>query len=61
LALDGRGVARSTLGRCALCHPIQNSRQPVLGQGHHFSLISGVGTGLALPLEVEPYGPADRE
>jgi Transposase DDE domain len=61
LALDGTGAARSTPHRCALCHPIKNRRQQVIGHGHHFSLISVVGTGLSLPFDVEPYGPGDSE
>jgi hypothetical protein len=61
LAIDGTGAGRSTSKRCALCHPIKNKQQQVLGHGHHFSLISVVGTGLSLPFDVEPYGPTDSE
>lgn len=31
------------------------------GYRHHLALISVVGTGLSLPLDVEPYGPGDSE
>ncbi len=33
----------------------------ILGHLHRLSLISVVGTGLTLPLDVEPYGPEDSE
>jgi hypothetical protein len=28
---------------------------------HHFAMVSVVGTGLTLPLDIEPYGPGDSE
>ena len=61
LALDGTGAGGSERARCALCQPILDATRTVSGHLHHLSLISVVGTGLTLPLDVEPYGPADSE
>jgi hypothetical protein len=61
LALDGTGACRSREAGCAWCHPVRNSDREVTGHHHRFSLVCIVGTGLVLPLDVEPYGPADSE
>ena len=61
LALDGTGAGWSEQARCALCHPIRDAERHVRGHLHHLALISVVGTGLTLPLDVEPYGPEDSE
>ncbi len=61
LALDGTGAGGSEKARCALCHPIRDAERQVIGHLHHLSLLSVVGTGLTLPLDVEPYGPHDSE
>ncbi len=61
LALDGTGAGWSERARCALCQPILDATRTVIGHLHHLSLISVVGTGLTLPLDVEPYGPEDSE
>lgn len=61
LALDGTGAGRSERGCCALCHPIRDADGHVSSHLHHLSLLSVVGTGLTLPLDVEPYGPGDSE
>ncbi len=61
LALDGTGAARSHKASCPLCHPICDGEHKVIGHNHRFSLVSLVGTGLVLPLDVEPYGPGDSE
>ena len=61
LALDGTGAGRSGRARCALCHPIRDATRAVIGHRHRLSLLSVVGVGLTLPLDVEPYGPGDSE
>jgi len=61
LALDGTGAGWSERARCVLCQPIHTATRTVIGYLHHLSLISVVGTGLTLPLDVEPYGPEDSE
>lgn len=63
LALDGTGAARCTERRatCPWCVPFANADHEVIGHHHYFSLISIVGTGLVLPVDVEPYGPGDCE
>lgn len=61
LAVDGTGAGRSEQARCALCHPVRDPQHHILGHRHQLSLVSVVGTGLTLPLDVEPYGPGDSE
>lgn len=61
LALDGTGAGRTFKQPCRLCHPIKDVKGEVHGSLHHFVLISIVGTGLTLPVDVEPYGPGDSE
>lgn len=61
LALDGTGAGHVTRERCGLCHPLRNAAEEITGYLHHFSLLSIVGTGIALPLDVEPWGPGDCE
>ena len=61
LALDGTGVARSQKVNCPLCHPNYDGDHKVIGHNHRFSLVSLVGTGMVLPLDVEPYCPGDSE
>ncbi len=61
LALDGTGAGRSEQAHCRLCHPLRDSAGAMMGHLHRLSLISVVGTGLTLPLDVEPYGPGDSE
>jgi hypothetical protein len=61
VALDGTGVARCAAARCALCHPVRNAQGAVTGYHHHVVLLTVVGTGLTLPVDVEPYGPGDSE
>jgi hypothetical protein len=43
------------------CGPYRNAHHQVIGYQHHVVMISVVGTGLSLPLDVEPYGPGDSE
>jgi hypothetical protein len=61
LALDGTGAGRTYKEPCALCDPVKDPKGEVHGSLHHFVLISVVGTGLTLPVDVEPYGPGDSE
>jgi hypothetical protein len=63
LAVDGTGAGRinATKAGCTLCHPLRGGDKEVIGHIHHFSMLSVVGTGLSLPLDVEPWGPADCE
>ncbi len=61
LALDGTRAGRSRKKVCKLCRPYRNQQREILGYHHKVVLISVVGTGLTLPLDVEPYGPRDSE
>jgi hypothetical protein len=61
LALDGSSTGRSRKKVCKLCRPYRNQQREILGYHHKLVLISVVGTGLTLPLDVEPYGPGDSE
>jgi hypothetical protein len=61
LALDGTGAGRSREKVCDLCRPYRNQKREIIGYHHQRALISVVGTGLTLPLDVEPYGPGDSE
>jgi hypothetical protein len=61
LALDGTSAGRTFKEPCPLCDPIQDAKGEVHGSLHHFVLISVVGTGLTLPIDVEPYGPGDSK
>jgi hypothetical protein len=61
LALDGTGAGRSHEKGCDLCRPYRNQKREILGYHHKLVMISVVGTGLTLPLDVEPYGPGDSE
>jgi len=61
LALDGTGAGRSQRKGCDWCRPVRNQKREILGYHHKLVMISVVGTGLTLPLDVEPYGPGDSE
>ena len=61
LALDGTGAGRTYKEPCPLCDPIKDAKGEVHGCLHHFVLISVVGAGLTLPVDVEPYGAGDSE
>jgi len=61
LALDGTGAGRTYKEPCRLCDPVKDAKGEVHGSLHHFVLISVVGVGLTLPVDVEPYGPGDSE
>jgi hypothetical protein len=61
LAIDGTGAGWRRRSACSLCRPRRNAQKEILGYEHSLVLISVVGTGLSLPLDVEPYGPGDSE
>jgi hypothetical protein len=61
LVVDGTGAGRTHQPPCRLCDPIKDAHGEVHGSLHHFVLISVVGNGLTLPVDVEPYGPGDSE
>ncbi len=61
LALDGTGAGRTRKEACRFCDPIKDSKGQGYGCRHHFVLISVVGAGLILPVDVEPYGAGDSE
>jgi DDE family transposase len=61
LALDGTGAGRCATARCPLCRPRRDAAQQITGYDHALVLLTVVGTGLTLPVDVEPYGPNDSE
>lgn len=63
LAVDGTGAGHSLSETplCVLCQPLKDHNKQVIGQLHHFTMISVVGTGITLPLDAEPYGAGDSE
>jgi hypothetical protein len=40
---------------------VRNQKREILGYHHKLVMISVVGTGLTLPLDIEPYSPGDSE
>jgi hypothetical protein len=61
LALDGTTAGRSREKLCRLCRPFRDSKQQIVGHRHHLVMLSVVGTGLTLPIDMEPYGSGDSE
>ena len=61
LALDGTRAGRSRQKVCSLCRPYRNQKKEIQGYHHKLVMLSVVGTGLTLPVDVEPYGPGDSE
>jgi hypothetical protein len=61
LALDGSTGGRCSEPGCTLCHPILNEHGEILCYLHQFVMVSVVGTGLSLPVDVEPYPAGDSE
>ncbi len=60
LAVDGTTTTCSHAEGCVLCRPLRKAGQ-VIGFRHHVVMLSVVGTTLAVPCDVEPYGPGDSE
>jgi hypothetical protein len=61
LAVDGTSAGRSHAKACEGCRPFRNPQREICGYHHQLVMISVVGTGLTLPLDVEPYGPGESE
>jgi Transposase DDE domain len=62
LALDGTTVGRCRQQQCCRCRPWRRAASaPIAGYRHHLVMLSVVGTGLSLPIDVEPFGPGDSE
>lgn len=61
LARDGTGAGRTYKHAGPLCDPVQDAQGTARGSLHHFVMISVVGAGLTLPVDVEPYGSGDSE
>lgn len=61
LAVDGTGAGRTYKDACPLCDPVKDGQGVRHGCLHHFVMVSIVGTGLTLPVDVEPYGAGDSE
>ena len=61
LALDGTSAGWRTTAGCSLCHPVRAATHQVTGHLHRLVLLSVVGSGLTLPVDVEPSGPGDSE
>jgi len=62
LALDGTTAGRCRQQQCSLCRPWRAAAtRQIAGYRHHLVMLSVVGTGLALPLDVEPFGAGDSE
>ncbi len=61
LALDGSGAGAAAASACRWCHPVRNAERQVVGQTHRLVAVSGVGTGLTLPCDAEPYPAGDSE
>lgn len=61
LALDGTTTGRCQEKQCSLCRPRCDENKQIVEYRHHLVMLSVVGTGLSLPMDVEPYGPGDSE
>jgi hypothetical protein len=61
LALDGTGAGRCRAEGCEYCHARRDAAAEVRDYLHHCCVVSVVGTGLTLPIDVEPYKPGDSE
>ena len=61
IAIDGTTVARCAAEGCPLCRPYKDSKGEIAGYRHHVVMATIVGTGLSLPIDIEPYGPGDSE
>jgi hypothetical protein len=61
LAMDGVTSGHSVQHSCALCRPETPTSGETTGYHHSGVVVSVVGTGLVLPLDVEFYGEGDSE
>lgn len=61
LAIDGTAAGRSRDSRCELCVPVPNEDGHVQCYLHHLVLVTVVGTGLTLPVDLEPWRENDSE
>jgi Transposase DDE domain len=62
LALDGTTVARCRAQHCDYCRPWRRAgSEEIAGYRHHLVMLSVVGTGLSLPMDVEAFGSGDSE
>lgn len=63
LAVDGTMAGRCGVEACPLCWPIYNPNVPdeIVGYRHHLVMLSVVGSGLALPFDVEACGRGEGE
>lgn len=63
LAIDGTGAgcSHSKSKICDLCRPFQDDKGNVIGHKHELVMVSVVGVGVTLPVDVEPYGEGDCE
>ncbi len=61
LAIDGTGVGRCRKQGCAWCRPRRDPQGNIRDYLHHFAMVSVVGAGFTLPIDLEPYGPGDSE
>lgn len=59
--MDGTTVGRCRQTGCPLCRPYRDANKQIVGYRHHLAMISVVGGGITLPVDVEPYGPKDSE
>jgi hypothetical protein len=61
LAIDGTAAGRSQDSHCDLCVPVLNDGGGVQCHLHYQVLVTIVGTGLTLPVDVEPWREGDSE
>ena len=61
LAIDGTGAGRSRHRRCQLCVPVRNDEGEVGCHLHHLVMVTVVGSGLTLPVDIEPWREDDSE
>lgn len=61
LAIDGTGVGRCRKQGCEWCRPRRDPQGNIRDHLHHFAMVSVVGAGFTLPIDLEPYGPGDSE
>lgn len=61
LALDGTTAGRTHKRPCPLCRPLREKQGRAGGFLHKLVMVSVVGAGLSLPVDVEPYRSGDSE